>query len=125
MLTFCDIPSIIDLTKGLSLDGLDDANLDTVIRQINKNKTSTMAFYDTDMLAHGEDQTTLKYTVVDPSVVYYPITNAFDLATLSTKAVYVYLNNVQLVHGKDYGFTKAEDESLIKFGPNGVSSLQE
>ncbi len=103
--------SIIDLTKGLSLDGLDDANLDTVIRQINKNKTSTMAFYDTDMLAHGEDQTTLKYTVVDPSVVYYPITNAFDLATLSTKAVYVYLNNVQLVHGKDYGFTKAEDSS--------------
>ena len=103
--------SIIDQANKLSLDGTDLINLDQVISQINKNKNSNMAFYDTDMLAYGEDSVTLKYTVVDSSVVYYPITNAFNLTTLSKKAVYVYLNDTQLVHGSDYVFTTASDSS--------------
>ena len=103
--------SIIDRTSGISLDSIDENNLDSILNQVNLNKTSSFAFYDTDMLAYGDDKNTLTYTVVDSSVVYYPMTSEFTLTTLSTKAVYVYLNNTQLVHGKDYIFTTTSDSS--------------
>ena len=63
------------------------------------------------MLSYGDDKTTLSYTVVDPAVTLYPITTAFDLKTLTTKAIYIYLNGTQLVHGLDYEFVGLDDSA--------------
>ena len=86
-------------------------NLDAILEVINANKNSAMAYYDSDMLAYGTDKTQLKYTVVDSSVQYYPITTEFNLDSLSTRAIYVYVNDVQLIQGKDYNFVGVEDSS--------------
>ena len=97
-------------------------NLDAILEVINANKNSTMAYYDSDMLATGTDKTQLKYTVVDSSVQYYPITNEFDLNSLSTKAIYVYVNDIQLIHGKDYKFVGVDDSANFT-GIEMISSL--
>ena len=36
---------------------------------------------------------------------FYQLSSTFDLTTLSKQAVYVYHNDVQLIHGKDYTFS--------------------
>ena len=102
---------IIQTANTLSLDQTDELNLDRILRTINQNKNSNFAFYNSDMLGYGDDKTVLTYTVTDTSIVYYPITSRFDLATLSERAVYVYLNDTQLVHGQGYVFTDTDDSS--------------
>ena len=102
---------IIEQTNQLSLDGTDEVNLDRILNEINKNKNSSFAFYNSDMLGYGDDKTTLSYTVTDTAVRYYPVTSQFDLQTLSERAIYVYLNNTQLIHGQDYVFTNVNDSS--------------
>ena len=46
--------------------------------------------------------TKIDYTVDDPGIKTFTLTENFDLETLSRRAVYVYLNDVQLIVGKDY-----------------------
>ena len=103
--------SLIDRTSELSLDGDIDENFDRLIRLINTNKTSTMPFADTDMIGFNNDKTVNTYTVVDEQVVNYPISQRHNLNELSQRAVYVYLNNIQLVYGLDYEFTDILDSS--------------
>jgi hypothetical protein len=38
----------------------------------------------------------------------FPLLSEFDLTTLSTTSVLVYLNGLQLIHGIDYVFNKIE-----------------
>ena len=103
--------SLVDRVRQISLDGTIAQNLDEIIKLINKNKNSTMSFYDTDMLAYGDDKVTLSYTVTDPAIVNYPISVSYNLSTLSNKAVYVYVNDVQLTHLADYQFTDTTDSA--------------
>ena len=49
------------------------------------------------MVPYGTLKTTINYTVFDPLVTEYQITNVFDDTTLSGLAVLVYVNDVQLV----------------------------
>jgi len=86
-------------------------NLDIILDEINANKNSSFAYYDSDMIAYGGDKTILSYTVVDPAVTLYPITSAFDLTALSQKALYIYVNGTQLVHGRDYEFIGLDDSA--------------
>ena len=102
---------IIEQANAQSLDGTDENNLDTILRALNQNKNSTFPFYKSDMLGYGDDKTVLSYTVSETSIVYYPISSQFTLNTLSERAVYVYLNDTQLVHGQDYVFTTTADSS--------------
>ena len=102
---------LIDNANNISLDETDEKNLDRLLRSINANKSSTFPFYKSDMLGYGDDKTTLTYTVTETALNYYPISTLFTLNTLSEKAVYVYLNDTQLVHGKDYTFTTTDDSS--------------
>ena len=103
--------NIIERLNEVSSDSTAEQNLDDVLQIINQNKTSTMPFFDADMLGAGGSKSTTKYTVIDNEVINYPISFAHNLTTLSKKAVYVYLNDVQLVHGKDYEFTATDDSS--------------
>ena len=86
-------------------------NLDTILEEINLNKNATFAYYDSDMLAYGNDKTVLKYTVTDASVVFYPMTTAFNLESTNDSAIYVYVNDVQLTHGTDYEFVGLSDSA--------------
>ena len=50
-------------------------------------------------------RTKINYTVDDPGLKTFSLNDTFDLDTLSRRAVYVYKNNTQLLHGKDYTFS--------------------
>ena len=103
--------SLIERSKTVSLDADIDANLDELIALINANKNDSMAFAGTDMIGYSNDKTVNSYTVVDSQIVNYPISQKHNLNTLSKRAVYVYLNKIQLIHGSDYEFTDITDSS--------------
>ena len=103
--------SLIERSKTISLDADIDANLDELIALINANKNDSMAFANTDMIGYSNDKTVNSYTVVDSQIVNYPISQKHNLNTLSKRAVYVYLNKIQLIHGSDYEFTDITDSS--------------
>ena len=46
----------------------------------------------------------LRYVIDDPNNNFFALSGAFDKTILSKKAVTVYLNGIQLIHGKDYSF---------------------
>ena len=116
--------ALVTSTNNLSLDGTASENLDAVLIDVNKNKNSSFAFYNSDMIGHGTDKKILSYTVTDSAIVDYPITDRFKLDTLSENAVYVYLNNVQLIHGQDYNFVDLQDSTAL-IGVKILTSLAE
>lgn len=103
--------ALVQRINEISLDGTDDENLDRLIALINLNKSSDMPFHDSDMMGVSNDKTITNYTIVDSSVANYPISQKHNLDTLSKRAVYIYLNDKQLVHGTDYEFTDITDSS--------------
>ena len=80
--------------------------VDIILDEISKSKNKDSAFFASDMLGNGAF-TGLRYIVEDEGIKTFALSEKFDLETLSNKAVYVYLNNVQLLHNKDYEFNSA------------------
>ena len=95
--------SFLDKATNLGFDGPVKKHVDKVLQELNKDKVKTEAFYFSDMLAYG-DANRIEYTVLDADTAVYPMTSAFSLASLSEKSVNIYLNGIQLIHGKDYTF---------------------
>ena len=77
--------------------------LDDILIDISETKPDNSAFSNTDMLGSGANKVT-KYTVEDTGIKTFALSENFDLDTPSTKAVYLYLNGNQLIHGIDYEF---------------------
>ena len=77
--------------------------VDAIFEELTKTKSSASAFADSDTLGTGAF-TKLLYTVEDTGLKTFTLSEPFDLNTLSRRAVYVYKNNTQLLHGKDYTF---------------------
>jgi len=84
-------------------------HVDYLLDQFALSKTRDDAFYDSDTVPFG-GKNIIEYTVLDAGNPYYPLTNSFDIETLSSKAVLVYKNGVQLVYGIEYNFT---DEGFV------------
>jgi len=80
--------------------------VDRIIEDLTKTKTIDSPFSDSDMIGTGAFNG-VEYTVEDPGIVTFTLSEKFDLSTLSRKAVYVYLNGAQLLHEKDYTFNSA------------------
>ena len=78
--------------------------VDIILSIINQGKPKLVSYYFSDMLAYTADKK-YSFTVRDIRTKKYPLTEIFTLNELSSKAVNVYLNNNQLVHGRDYVFT--------------------
>lgn len=77
--------------------------VDNIISEYSKSKSSRNPFANSDMIGAGAfTETVIK--IDDPGIVTFALTEKFDLDTVSQRAVYVYLNGEQLVHGKDYTF---------------------
>lgn len=80
--------------------------VDQILSELNQDKVYANSYYLSDMAGYGVPESTRSWTVTrltqnNPS---FPLTSDFDLTALTNRAVYVYKNGVQLVHGQDYVF---------------------
>tara|TARA_Y100001978_G_scaffold32145_1_gene27920 strand:- start:26069 stop:39172 length:13104 start_codon:yes stop_codon:yes gene_type:complete len=87
----------------LGFDGATKIHFDKVMQKLNENKTNDMPFYFSDMLGVGTFKKS-EHLVENTSTQYFPLATSFDLTKLTNKAVNVYINGVQLIHGTDYKF---------------------
>jgi hypothetical protein len=81
------------------------ASVDMILTKINAVKNKTFPFYYSDMVPYGPLKTTLTYTVFDPLVTDYQLTNVFNDQQLSNQAVIVYVNGQQVVNNQDFEFS--------------------
>ena len=95
----------LSAAEASSFVGSTKEHVDLIMQELTKDKTNKMPFYSTDMLGFGGAKL-LEYTVVDNRNRYYALSKAFSISTLSKKAVNVYINDEQLIHGVDYTFTQ-------------------
>ena len=95
--------NFIRTATDYGFDGITRIHLDLLMKEMVKDKTSSMPFFFSDMIPFGGNFI-FDQEVIDDSITEYPITFDFDLNTLSDKAVIVYLNDSQLLHGNDYEF---------------------
>ena len=98
--------TFLDIASTLGYDGPTKSHVDVVLKTINSDKLKSQPFYFSDMLASGAANK-IEYKVLDARVTDYPITNNFNLTTLSASSILVYLNGTQLIHIKDYNFNVA------------------
>ena len=96
---------ILDQAIKLTFDDSDTAatKLDKILAEINAVKTDQFAWYYSDMLAYGTDSVanTTTITIDNDAQLEYDLYTKFDLTQTSRRAVYVYVNDVQLTLGKD------------------------
>jgi len=95
-----------DFIKNITEEEIFDnpsESVDNIMKKMTDNKTNQSAFKYTDMIGFGA-YTSIQLTVDDTEIKTFSLSDNFDLDTSSNKAVYVYLNNVQLFHGYDYEF---------------------
>ena len=93
----------LDTAVTLGYDGPIKSHVDLILKTINNDKLKSQPFYFSDMLP-SKTSNKIEYTVLDSRITDYPITDNFNLTTLSSASVIVYLNGVQLTHIKDYNF---------------------
>jgi len=103
------------LTKavGTAYEGVVRDRVDEIILAIVEGKNSSSPFYHEDMAGYGENVSTRTYTVKDDLETQYAIDSQHSITALSNRAVYVYLNDVQLILGTDYTFSTTDDSITI------------
>ena len=95
--------SFMTMAETLGIDTAPAAHVDLILRAMNKSKPNTFPYYFSDMVAYGSNTNTI-ITVIDHRILLYPLTDIFNLSSLSNRAVIVYLNDTQLLYGRDYDF---------------------
>ena len=91
--------------------------VDEIITDITKTKTNESAFADSDMLGCGA-YTTITYEVEDTGIKTFALSEKFNLTELSRRAVYLYINNVQLLNARDYEFNSTFGFVTVKIDIN-------
>jgi len=100
----------LETAETLGFEGPVKQHVDVILKEINKDKTNNMPFYFSDMIAHGPSVTT-RIIVEDADAQFFALNTPFTLNNINTRAVTVYINDVQLVHKKDYIFN---DEGYLQ-----------
>ena len=77
--------------------------VDEIIADITKTKTDESAFADSDMLGSGA-YTAINYQVEDDGIKTFSLSEKFNLVEPSRRAVYLYINEQQLLNDRDYEF---------------------
>ena len=95
--------NFINVAGSLGVDGNPIAIVNMILNKINGNTPNVAPYYFSDMVPYGACTVT-DIKVVDSRIKIYPLTAVFSLDVLSNKAVGVYQNGTQLVHGRDYTF---------------------
>jgi len=89
--------------ENLDFDGSDRQTVDKLLEAINAEKTEAYPFFFSDMTAYTGAKVQ-SYEVFTENNSFYALSEIFELNALTNRAVYVYLNGVQLTYGKDYTF---------------------
>jgi hypothetical protein len=105
--------SFVTYVLGTAYEGNPADRVDEIIAEIGKGRTKTFPFYYEDMAGWGENVSVRNYTCPDPSEVDYAIDSQFDPTTPSARAVYVYVNDVQLLLGSEFEFSTTDDSIKI------------
>ena len=96
---------LIDVTKTSETIATEVRDrVDEIIKRVSANKSDDFAFFHSDMVGFGDNYTKISYTVTDNTNKTYGLSAVFDKGKVSDHAVYVWVNNVQSVHSKDYTF---------------------
>ncbi len=95
--------TFINTAENLGVDADPYIQVNLILEQINKDKPTSFPYYFSDMIPYSGSIKT-EFKVFDYRVKSYPLTETFNLDTLSSRAVLVYLNGEQLLYGKDYKF---------------------
>ena len=98
---------------GTAYEGVAADRVDEIIPLISAGKDSSFPFYYEDMIGYGENVSTRNYTVQGSSQTAYALDSQHDITTPSNRAVYVYLNGVQLLLDTDYTFSTTDDSVNI------------
>ena len=98
---------------GTAYEGVAADRVDEIISSITPGRNSGFPFYYEDMLGWGENVSTRSYTVQGSSQTDYALDSQHDISKLSNRAVYVYVNDVQLLLGSDYTFSTTDDTVTI------------
>lgn len=86
--------------------------VDTVLTDLNVDKDIRSPYYLSDMVAYGDNKSVRTWTVKNTANKIYPISQDFNLTSLSLRSVLVYLNGNQLLHGSEYKFV--ENDSAVE-----------
>ena len=100
----------IETATNFGYDGVYKTHVDLILNEINKDKIKSQPFYFSDMINWGNESNIIEYEILDARNPYYALSQTFNLNSLSQRSVNVYLNDNQLVHGKDYTFN---DEGFL------------
>ena len=94
------------------------AVLDTILTDINLVKTNGFPWHYSDMLAYGSKHIdhTSTITVENDEQYDYDLLTAFNLDNTSRRSILVYVNNSQLVYGKDYTFSTERPAIILTPG---------
>ena len=93
----------LQTANDLGWEGPVKEHVDRILAEINKDKINSMPFFFSDMVPQGSVKRT-SHIVDDNTQQYFAIAKVFSLDVPSRNSVQVYLNDMQLVHGKDYTF---------------------
>jgi len=114
---------VVASSLGVNADTKD--HVDLVLNELNSDVASSSPYYFSDMIPYGS-YTREDFIVRDPSINIFSLSSVFTLDELSTKAVLVYYNDVQLLHSIDYTFnTQGFVELSIELKVNDEISVYE
>ena len=105
--------SFLTYATGTAYEGVARDRVDEIIEGISKGRNSTFPFFYEDMVGWGENVSTRNYTVPDAEQKEYALDSQHNTTSPSTRAVYVYLNDVQLLLGTEYTFSTTDDSVNI------------
>ena len=108
----------IQIATDNSFNGTVKEHVDFIFNLLNEDKTQTNNFYSTDMAGTG-GSVEIQYEVLDNRLTTYALSKIFSKDVISNVAVYVYINDEQLTHGKDYTFTNTGFVNITKAFANG------
>lgn len=112
----------IEIADNLGFDGPIKDHVDRVIADFVVDKNDTQPFFYTDMVPYAGSVVN-NDIIVDVDQEYYALSERFSLDIPSNKAVNIYRNGEQLIHGKDYVFN---DEGFVQiFGFKKVNDFIE
>jgi len=87
--------------------------VDDIINELTKTKSERSPFADSDMVGSGA-YTSIDYTVDDVGTNTFALSEKFGLDALSRKAVYIYINDQQLLYMRDYEFNSTFGFLILK-----------
>ena len=91
------------VAENLGYDANSITMVNLILKNIHGDKSNTSPYYFSDMVGYGANLKT-EFTVIDYRIKTYPLTKPFSLDSLNTQAVNIYVNNTQLLAGRDYSF---------------------